>query len=59
MYVKFPEDKWDKIKKAEQDTKEGRKQYEELKKEFIDKFWNNDDAHVSFEDSAAEIDPYA
>ena len=60
MYVKFPEEKWDKIKKAEEETTEGKKVFEELKTEFIDKFWSkNPERSVSFEDSAAEIDPYA
>jgi radical SAM superfamily enzyme YgiQ (UPF0313 family) len=59
MYVKFPEEKWDKIKVAEADTKEGEKAYKELKEEFIDKFWAGEKGQsVSFEASAAEIDPY-
>ena len=58
MYVKFPEEKWDKIKKAEEETPEGKKVFEELKTEFIDKFWSKgSERSVSFEDSAAEIAP--
>ena len=39
LYVKFPEDRWEEIEKAEEDTPEGRKIYEELKQEFIKKFF--------------------
>ena len=32
MYCRFPESKWNKIRKAEEETPEGNKMYEELKK---------------------------
>ena len=58
MYVKFPEEKWNKIQKAEENTKEGEIVYKELKKEFIDRFWNNNpEGAVTFEKSAEEINP--
>ena len=56
MYVKFPESKWKLIKKAEGDSPESQKIYKELKKEFIDKFW---DKSVSFENSASGNDPHS
>jgi len=40
MYVKFPESRWPDIKKAEEDSTEGRKIYEELKQEFMNKFFD-------------------
>jgi radical SAM superfamily enzyme YgiQ (UPF0313 family) len=39
LYVGFPESRWPDIKKAEEDTKEGRKVYDELKQEFVDKYF--------------------
>jgi len=60
MYVKFPEERWGEIRKAEEDSKEGRKKYATLKKEFIEEFWNNDPhSQTSFEKSAEELDPFA
>jgi anaerobic magnesium-protoporphyrin IX monomethyl ester cyclase len=60
MYVKFPEEKWDKIRLAEQETKEGQKAYQELKDEFIQTFWTeNKKPSNSFEEGASEIDPFA
>ena len=56
MYCRFPESKWNKIRKAEEDTPEGNKMYEELKKEFMEKYWTKD---ISFERAAAENDPHA
>ena len=44
------------IKKAEENTIEGNKIYEDLKNEFVDKFWKKD---VSFEQSASENDPHS
>lgn len=40
MYVKFPESRWDEIRKAEEETPEGLKIYSELREEFMDKFFN-------------------
>ena len=54
MYVNFPENRWPEIEKAEGESKESRLIYNNLKDEFIDKFWTND---VSFENSAKEILP--
>ena len=56
MYVNFSEDRWSDIEKAEADTPEGGKIFEELKEEFIETFWKEDS---SFESSAsAEVSPY-
>ena len=39
MYCSFPESKWTEIKMAEEDTPEGHKRYEELKRDYIEQFW--------------------
>ncbi len=54
MYVKFPENRWPEIERAEGNSKESQSIYNNLKNEFLDKFWNND---VSFENSAKEVIP--
>ena len=56
MYVKFPKSKWKYIKMAEGETEEAKQIYEDLKIEFVEKYWNKD---ISFENSAAEVDPHA
>ena len=56
MYCRFPESRWNEIEKAEEDSPEGNKIYEGLKKEFMDKYWSKS---VSFEQAAAENDPHA
>ena len=56
FYVKFPRSKWSTIRKAEENTEEGEKIYNDLKEEFIYKFWNKD---ISFEESARENDPHS
>jgi len=38
MYVKFPRNRWNDIKKAEKEDKEGEKIYKELKQEFLEKY---------------------
>ena len=50
MYVNFSENRWPDIRKAEDDEN----LYEELKIEYIDRFWNNE---ISFEQSSEEINP--
>ncbi len=52
MYVRFPESRWPEIKLAEEDTVEGRRIYDQLKAEFVEKFFNphNED----FESAALE-----
>ncbi len=52
MYVKFPESRWSEIKKAEEDSAEGKKIYQALKVEFKDRFFNIRDE--SFEAAAME-----
>ena len=54
MYVNFPENRWPEIEKAEGDSKESQLIYENLKEEFIEKFWEKS---ISFERSAEEINP--
>jgi len=54
MYVKFPERRWPEIEKAEGNSKESQLIYENLKEEFIEKFWEKS---ISFERSAEEINP--
>jgi radical SAM superfamily enzyme YgiQ (UPF0313 family) len=43
MYVKFPKTRWPEIKKAEEETPEGNKIYQELKNEFTSLFFNEKD----------------
>jgi len=38
LYVKFPKSRWKDIKRAEEDTPEGKKIFKELKKEFAEKY---------------------
>ena len=57
MYVNFPEERWDEIRRAEENTPEGEKIFEELKKEFVDTFWKNEKQKISFEKSSLEIHP--
>jgi len=52
MYVKFPKNRWPEIKKAEEDTPEGNKIYQELKNEFTSLFFNEQDEN--FEAAAME-----
>jgi radical SAM superfamily enzyme YgiQ (UPF0313 family) len=54
MYVNFPENRWPEINKAEGESKESAKIYNDLKMEFEDKYWNKS---VSFETSSKELDP--
>ena len=56
MYVKFPEERWDEIRLAEEDTPEAKKIYKELKTEFVETYWK-DDKNISFEESALEVNP--
>ena len=52
MYVKFPKNRWPEIKKAEEETPEGNKIYQELKNEFTSLFFNEQDEN--FEAAAME-----
>lgn len=49
MYVKFSKSRWPDIRRAEQDTVEGKKVFNELKKEYMEQFWTVTD---NFEESA-------
>ncbi len=40
MYVRFPEERWPEIKKAERETPEGIRIYNNLKDEFMDQYFN-------------------
>ena len=51
MYVRFEEDRWPDIEMAEQDTPEGHEKYEELKDEFVSRFWS-DEPSTSFEEAS-------
>ena len=53
MYVNFPEERWDQIRIAESNTKEGNREYNNLKVEFMETFWKDG---ISFEDSAQGSD---
>ncbi len=48
MYVNFPKSRWPDIKKAEEDSLEGRKIFDELKEEYVQRFWK---VTNSFEDA--------
>ncbi len=52
MYVKFPESRWPEIKRAEADTVEGQKIYDQLKQEFTAKFFKAD--NQDFEAAATD-----
>jgi radical SAM superfamily enzyme YgiQ (UPF0313 family) len=52
MYVNFPKTRWNEIKKAEEDSIEGNRIYSELKKEFIETYW--DGKSENFEAAAEE-----
>jgi radical SAM superfamily enzyme YgiQ (UPF0313 family) len=54
MYVNFPESRWPEIRKAEGESKESAKIYNNLKLEYQEKYWNKS---VSFETSSKELDP--
>jgi radical SAM superfamily enzyme YgiQ (UPF0313 family) len=57
LYVKFPISRWPDIKRAEAGTEEGRRIFGDLKQEFIEKYWTNDNS--SFEAAAAAVDPHS
>jgi hypothetical protein len=54
MYVRFEEERWSEIELAEQDTPEGRNKYEELKDEFVARFWAQETS-TSFEDASLAV----
>ena len=43
LYVKFPKNRWSDIKKAESNTPEGERIFNELKQEYIEKYLANTD----------------
>ena len=49
LYVNFPKSRWSDIKRAEADTPEGNRMFNELKEEFVDRFWKKES--TSFEDA--------
>jgi anaerobic magnesium-protoporphyrin IX monomethyl ester cyclase len=53
MYVRFPESRWPEIKRAEEDTPEGQRIYEELKGEFVEKFF--DPTNESIEAASSNV----
>ena len=54
MYVRFEEERWPEIELAEQDTAEGREKYDELKEEFVVRFWSQEPS-TSFEDASLTV----
>ena len=44
MYIKFPKSRWKEIERAEKNDKEGNKIYNELKKEYMEKYMPKPDA---------------
>ena len=54
MYARFEEERWPEIELAEQDTPEGREKYEELRQEFVDRFWSTEPS-TSFEEASASV----
>ena len=52
LYVKFPKSRWPDIKRAEENTPEGNRIFNELKAEFVERFWSHEDE--DFEASAQE-----
>ena len=46
MYVKFPENRWDHIRLAEQKNEEGERIYQELREEFVEKYFDNQDEGI-------------
>ncbi len=51
MYVRFEQDRWPEIELAERDTPEGHEKYEELKDEFVSRFWSSEPS-TSFEEAS-------
>ncbi|HCV33732.1 MAG TPA: radical SAM protein [Acidimicrobiaceae bacterium] len=54
MYVRFEEERWPEVELAEQDTTEGREKYEELRQEFVARFWSAGPS-TSFEEASASV----
>ena len=52
FYVRFPESRWPEIQLAEKETPEGELIFNQLREEFIDKYWTQD--RGSFEDAASD-----
>ena len=52
LYVKFPKNRWKEIERAEKNNEEGNKIYDELKKEYLEKYMLKPDAnpHGGLED---------
>ena len=59
LYVKFPKSRWKEIERAEKNDSEGNKIYDELKKEFLEKYMPkpDDDPHSKVDFSTVE-NPY-
>ena len=55
LYVKFPKNRWKEIERAEKDDQEGNKIYDDLRKEFVEKYMPkpNADPHGGIEDFKA------
>ena len=59
LYVKFPKNRWKEIEKAEKNSEEGNRIYENLKKEYLEKYMPKPDAdpHGGVEDFKTIEDP--
>ena len=44
MYIKFPKNRWKEIERAEKNDKEGNKIFDELRKEYLEKYMPKPDA---------------
>ena len=59
LYVKFPKNRWKEIEKAEKNSEEGNRSYENLKREYLEKYMPKPDAdpHGGVEDFKTIEDP--
>ena len=56
LYVKFPKNRWSEIKKAESNSPEGEKIYQELKQEYIEKYLSGINSDLKETPSACDLE---
>ncbi len=56
LYVKFPKNRWPEIKKAESNSPEGEKIYQELKQEYIEKYLPGINSDLKETPSASDLE---
>ena len=56
LYVKFPKNRWSEIKKAESNSPEGEKIYQELKQEYIEKYLPGINSDLKETPSASDLE---